>query len=158
MSDRPMIEIKNIYKQFGSVRALNGVSLNIYPGKVMVIIGPSGSGKSTLLRCMNHMEVEDQGEVWVDGDHLNGNQAHLNRIRSEMGMVFQLFQSLSTSDCFGKYHPCATDCQKDLKTGSAGKRHEPAYPGGNCPRKQMFTRKNFPVGNNNVWQSPVRSR
>ena len=91
MSDRPMIEIKNIYKQFGSVRALNGVSLNIYPGKVMVIIGPSGSGKSTLLRCMNHMEVEDQGEVWVDGDHLNGNQAHLNRIRSEMGMVFQLF-------------------------------------------------------------------
>ncbi len=70
MSDRPMIEIKNIYKQFGSVRALNGVSLNIYPGKVMVIIGPSGSGKSTLLRCMNHMEVEDQGEVWVDGDHL----------------------------------------------------------------------------------------
>ena len=91
MNDRPMIEIKNIYKQFGSVHALNGVSLNIYPGKVMVIIGPSGSGKSTLLRCMNHMEVEDKGEVWVDGDHLNGNQAHLNRIRSEMGMVFQLF-------------------------------------------------------------------
>jgi polar amino acid transport system ATP-binding protein len=86
-----MIEIKNIYKQFGSVHALNGVSLNIYPGKVMVIIGPSGSGKSTLLRCINHMEVEDKGEVWVDGDLLNGNQAHLNQIRSEMGMVFQLF-------------------------------------------------------------------
>ena len=91
MSARPMIEVKDIYKVFGKVVALNGVSLNVYPGKVVVIIGPSGSGKSTLLRCMNHMEVENQGEVWVDGEHLNGDQKRLNRIRSEIGMVFQSF-------------------------------------------------------------------
>ena len=91
MSARPMIEVKNVYKVFGKVVALNGVSLNVYPGKVVVIIGPSGSGKSTLLRCMNHMEVENQGEVWVDGEHLNGDQKRLNRIRSEIGMVFQSF-------------------------------------------------------------------
>jgi len=86
-----MIEVKDIYKVFGKVVALNGVSLNVYPGKVVVIIGPSGSGKSTLLRCMNHMEVENQGEIFVDGEHLNGDQKRLNRIRSEIGMVFQSF-------------------------------------------------------------------
>lgn len=91
MSAKPMIEIKNVYKHFGAVKALDGVSLNVYPGTVMVIIGPSGSGKSTLLRCMNHMEVENKGEVWVDGEHLNGNQKHLNHVRSQVGMVFQLF-------------------------------------------------------------------
>lgn len=91
MSARPMIEVKDVYKVFGEVVALNGVSLNVYPGKVVVIVGPSGSGKSTLLRCMNHMEVESQGEIYVDGEHLNGDQKRLNRIRSEIGMVFQSF-------------------------------------------------------------------
>jgi len=91
MSARTMIEVKDVYKVFGKVVALNGVSLKIYPGKVVVIIGPSGSGKSTILRCMNHMEVESQGEIWVDGELLNGDQKRLNRIRSEIGMVFQSF-------------------------------------------------------------------
>ena len=91
MNAKPMIEVKDVYKVFGKVVALNGVSLNVYPGKVVVIVGPSGSGKSTLLRCMNHMEVENQGEIYVDGEHLNGDQKRLNRIRSEIGMVFQSF-------------------------------------------------------------------
>jgi len=91
MSAKYMIEIKNVYKHFGSVKALDGVSLNVEYGQVVVIIGPSGSGKSTLLRCMNHMEVENHGEVWVDGERLTHDEKKMNRIRSEMGMVFQLF-------------------------------------------------------------------
>lgn len=91
MSTKPMIEVKEIYKVFGKVVALNGVSLSVHPGKVVVIIGPSGSGKSTLLRCMNHMEQENQGEILVDGEQLNGDQKRLNRIRSQIGMVFQSF-------------------------------------------------------------------
>ena len=89
--NNPIIEIKNLYKYFGAVEALRGVSLTVDPGKVVVIVGPSGSGKSTLLRCINHLEVETAGEVWVDGMQLNEKNKNINEIRAEIGMVFQLF-------------------------------------------------------------------
>jgi polar amino acid transport system ATP-binding protein len=86
-----IIEVKNLYKYFGDVEALRGVSLTVERGKVVVIVGPSGSGKSTLLRCINHLEVETDGEVWVDGLQLNERNRNINEIRAEIGMVFQLF-------------------------------------------------------------------
>ncbi len=90
-SQENIIVVKDLHKHFGGVRALNGVSLDVKPGSVVVIIGPSGSGKSTLLRCINHLEVPTEGEVWVDGHRLTTNQKQLNQIRAEIGMVFQLF-------------------------------------------------------------------
>ncbi|MEK6221122.1 MAG: amino acid ABC transporter ATP-binding protein [Chloroflexota bacterium] len=86
-----MIVVKGLYKYFGKVEALDGVSLSVGRGKVVVVIGPSGSGKSTLLRCINHLEVPTKGEVWVDGELLGEDQEHLNEVRAEIGMVFQLF-------------------------------------------------------------------
>ncbi len=86
-----MIVIKDLHKHFGEVKALNGVSLTVGRGKVVVVIGPSGSGKSTMLRCINHLEKPTSGEVWIDGQLLSGDQKHLNEIRTEIGMVFQLF-------------------------------------------------------------------
>lgn len=86
-----IIVIKDLHKHFGSVRALNGVSLSVQRGKVIVIIGPSGSGKSTLLRCVNHLETPSSGDVWIDGEKLTNNQKILNEIRAEIGLVFQLF-------------------------------------------------------------------
>jgi polar amino acid transport system ATP-binding protein len=91
MPDDPIIKVKELYKHFGPVKALNGVSLEVQRGSVVVIIGPSGSGKSTLLRCMNRLEVPSGGEIWIDGEKLSGNEKHLNQIRAEIGMVFQLF-------------------------------------------------------------------
>jgi polar amino acid transport system ATP-binding protein len=86
-----IIEVKNLHKHFGDVQALNGVSLTVERGSVVVVIGPSGSGKSTLLRCINHLETPTSGEVWIDGEILTTNSKQLNAVRAEIGMVFQLF-------------------------------------------------------------------
>lgn len=86
-----IIVIRNLHKHFGSVKALNGVSLSVERGTVVVIIGPSGSGKSTLLRCINYLETPTAGEVWIDGRLMTTNPRQLNEIRADIGMVFQLF-------------------------------------------------------------------
>lgn len=86
-----MIEVRDLYKDYGRVHAVEAVNLRIPRGKVIVIIGPSGSGKSTLLRCMNHLEVETRGEVWVDGQRLTNDARQLNSLRADIGMVFQHF-------------------------------------------------------------------
>ena len=73
-----MISVKNVYKQFGEVKVLNGVSCEIKNGERVVIIGPSGSGKSTLLRCMNLLEEPTYGEVWLDDDLLTPADPYLH--------------------------------------------------------------------------------
>ena len=90
MSEK-IIEVKELYKHFGKVKALDGVSMDVKRGSVVVVIGPSGSGKSTMLRCINHLETPTSGEVWIDGVKLSGDQEQLNEVRAEIGMVFQLF-------------------------------------------------------------------
>jgi polar amino acid transport system ATP-binding protein len=86
-----MIVIKDLVKQFGQFRAVNGVSLTVRQGQVVVVIGPSGSGKSTVLRCINHLETPTSGEIWVDGRRLTHNSQDINAVRAEVGMVFQQF-------------------------------------------------------------------
>lgn len=86
----PIIHINQIHKYFGHVHALRGVSLDIYKGEVVVVIGPSGSGKSTLLRCINRLEEFDQGQIVVDGITLDTAE-NINAVRTEVGMVFQQF-------------------------------------------------------------------
>ena len=90
-SREPIIVIRDVHKRFGTdVHALRGVSLDIYPREVVVVIGPSGSGKSTLLRCINRLETVNKGSVTVDGIPMD-KPKNINRIRAEVGMVFQLF-------------------------------------------------------------------
>ena len=87
----PIIRIENVYKFFGTLKALDNVSLSIDPGEKVVIIGPSGSGKSTLLRSINRLESIDRGTIVVDGKDVNAPHNDINAIRQELGMVFQSF-------------------------------------------------------------------
>ena len=86
----PIIILENVHKRFGHVHALRGVSLNVKPAEVVIVIGPSGSGKSTMLRCINHLEAIDSGRIIVDGIPLDRAE-NINKVRAEVGIVFQLF-------------------------------------------------------------------
>ncbi|MCD4753209.1 MAG: amino acid ABC transporter ATP-binding protein [Anaerolineaceae bacterium] len=86
-----IIELRNVSKNFDEIEAVKNVSLTVERGKVVVIIGPSGSGKSTLLRCINRLEEPTEGEVWIDGECLDGSEQQINDIRADIGMVFQQF-------------------------------------------------------------------
>jgi len=91
MMDNEMIVVKNLHKYFGNIKAVIDVDLSVKKGEVVIIVGPSGSGKSTVLRCINHLEVPTQGEVYIDGVHLEDKQTNINDVRAEVGMVFQQF-------------------------------------------------------------------
>ena len=86
-----MIEIKNLKKQFGSLQVLKGINLTIHDGEVVSIIGPSGSGKSTLLRCINLLEQPTSGQVIIDGQDITARGVNIQKVREEVGMVFQHF-------------------------------------------------------------------
>jgi len=88
---RKMVEMKGVVKYFGRLKALNQVSLDVNDGEKVVIIGPSGSGKSTLLRSINRLEEIDGGRIFVDGINIYDPAVDINKVREEVGMVFQSF-------------------------------------------------------------------
>jgi ABC-type polar amino acid transport system ATPase subunit len=96
-ADRPdfgpddVVVVRDLHKWYGQIHAVRGVSLRVRRGEVLVIAGPSGSGKSTVLRCMNHLEVPSRGQVYIDGVHLEAKETDINRVRADVGMVFQQF-------------------------------------------------------------------
>ena len=89
--DSTIISISKLNKWYGNFHALKDIDLSVNKTEKIVICGPSGSGKSTLIRCINRLEVHQEGSIIVDGVELNDDVKHINEIRSEVGMVFQHF-------------------------------------------------------------------
>ncbi|HEX7386819.1 MAG TPA: amino acid ABC transporter ATP-binding protein [Castellaniella sp.] len=86
-----VVSLQNVHKSFGQNQVLKGVSFDIERGQVVAIIGQSGSGKSTALRCIDHLEVIDDGSIEVCGHHLGGPKVALEQLRKDVGIVFQSY-------------------------------------------------------------------
>jgi polar amino acid transport system ATP-binding protein len=98
MMAEPLIRVRDLEKIYGGKSVLKSISLDIYDGDTVVLIGPSGTGKSTLLRCMNLLTKPDGGSIWFDGEEITLPGVNEDRVRTHMGMVFQdflLFNHLS---------------------------------------------------------------
>ncbi len=85
------VEVSKLYKRFGKLEVLSGIDFAVEDGEVVCLIGPSGSGKSTILRCLNRLEEASEGEIVVDGYRITDKSTDINKVRENIGMVFQQF-------------------------------------------------------------------
>ena len=90
-TNEPLIKVTDLKKHFGDIKALDGVSAEIYKGEVVVVIGPSGSGKSTFLRCLNRLEAPTGGTILFENEDITDKKCDIDKHRQKMGMVFQHF-------------------------------------------------------------------
>ena len=100
-TDDVMIDVTDLRKSYGNVEVIKGVDLTVHRGEVICIIGPSGAGKSTLLRCLNGLEHATSGRIVVNGHDLNDPKVNIDKVREQVGMVFQhfnLFNNMSVID------------------------------------------------------------
>ena len=89
-----MIKVENLNKSFGDNEVLKNISATVSPQEVVVVIGPSGSGKSTFLRCINQLETITGGHIYIEGLDTTDKKVNINKVRTEVGMVFQHFNLL----------------------------------------------------------------
>ena len=92
MADKKtMVHVENLKKNFGKLEVLKDISVDIAEGEVVVLLGPSGSGKATFLRCLNQLEIATAGKILVDGNDVTDKHIDINKVRENIGMVFQHF-------------------------------------------------------------------
>ena len=113
--DNVKIHVSHLKKNFGKLEVLKDVTTDIYEGEVVVVLGPSGSGKSTFLRCLNRLEDITAGEVIVDGHDLTDKHTDLNKVRENVGMVFQHFNLFNNLNVMGNMTLAPTELKKATK-------------------------------------------
>ena len=109
------IHVNNLVKNFHHLEVLRGISTDIYEGEVVCVIGPSGSGKSTFLRCLNRLESITSGEVIVDGYHIDDKKVDINKVRENIGMVFQHFNLFNNMNVLKNIMLAPVDLKKMTK-------------------------------------------
>ena len=109
------IHVENLEKRFGDLEVLKDISTDIYEGEVVVVIGPSGSGKSTFLRCLNRLEESSGGEIIVDGYNISHKGVNINKMRENIGMVFQHFNLFNNLNVLKNLMLAPVDLKKATK-------------------------------------------
>ncbi len=118
------VTVKNLHKHYGSLKVLNGIDMSVSEGEVVCIIGPSGSGKSTLLRCLNRLETSNEGQIFVDGYEITDKKLNINKVRENIGMVFQNFNLFSHLTVKKNIMLAPVDLGKMKKDEAEKKAHE----------------------------------
>lgn len=109
------IHVSHLEKSFEKLEVLKDISTDVYEGEVVVIIGPSGSGKSTFLRCMNRLEDITSGDVVIDGYNISDKKININKVRENVGMVFQHFNLFNNLDVLKNLMLAPVDLKKATK-------------------------------------------
>ena len=122
--DNVKIRVKDLKKSFGKLKVLDGISVDVYEGEVVVVIGPSGSGKSTFLRCLNKLEEFNSGTVNVDGYEISDKKININHVRENIGMVFQLFNLFDNLTVLENLTLAPVDLKKATKEEAKSKAME----------------------------------
>lgn len=113
--DNVKIHVTGLKKSFGHNEILKGISVDIAEGEVVCVIGPSGSGKSTFLRCLNRLENVTSGEIVVDGNTISGKKVDINKVRENIGMVFQHFNLFANMNVLRNLMLAPVDLKKASK-------------------------------------------
>lgn len=109
------IHVEHLEKTFGKIEVLKDISNDIYEGEVVVVIGPSGSGKSTFLRCLNRLEEPTGGTIIVDGYDISDKKVNINKVRENIGMVFQHFNLFNNLNVLQNLMLAPVDVKKMTK-------------------------------------------
>ena len=149
-----MIEVKGLQKHFGDLHVLNGIDEQIRDGEVVVVIGPSGSGKSTFLRCLTLLEQPTGGQVIIDGQQINAPGVDINKVRQNIGMVFQHFNLFPHLTVRKNITLAPVKLKKMTQEQADAKAMELLKKVGLADKADVYPAQ-ISGGQNSVWRSPA---
>ena len=126
------IKVEKLRKCFGDLEVLRDISTEIHEGEVVVILGPSGSGKSTFLRCLNKLETTTAGSIVIDGVNISEKKVNMNKVRENIGMVFQHFNLFNNMDVLHNLMLAPTELKKSRQKRSERAGNGYAEAGWSC--------------------------
>ena len=149
-----MIEVIDLHKYFKEVHVLKGVSTQITRGEVVAVMGPSGGGKSTFLRCMNRLEEPSSGQIIVEGIDITSPYVDINKVRTEIGMVFQLFNLFPHLTAIENVKLAPMHVRR-CRTGTPPSAAWRCWTKSGCATRPTTTPTSSPAASNSAWRSRV---